>query len=266
MPYLQRPCGARIYYETKGGGIPVLLLAPGGMRSSINQWKTHPYDAWRLLSKSGEEDDSKFHLIGLDQRFATERSVATVKKDDGWKTFLDDHLALLDHLKISKCHIVGSCIGPSYAFSLLKAAPQRFGRCVMLQPIGLAQHTTEPNDQWKGWNVDATWSWVSVWAKEMTAKKRCDDPTLLQGLHDNMFGPPRNFVFSVTKQDVAKVENQLLILEGKDSNHPAETSREIFRLAPHTQLIETWRDAGPEKLAEANEKIHSFLLADPLTE
>ena len=30
MPFLARRCGAKIAYETKGSGFPVLLIAPGG--------------------------------------------------------------------------------------------------------------------------------------------------------------------------------------------------------------------------------------------
>jgi pimeloyl-ACP methyl ester carboxylesterase len=291
MPHLQRPCGAKIYYETKGrrGDIPVLLLAPGGMRSSIHIWGSHPYNPWRQLDscsdattsmKAGTSSSSnsrnidetwspsipKFHLIGMDQRFANNRSTGTVRKDDGWHTFLADQLALLDHLQIQKCHIVGSCIGPSYAFQLLKTAPERFGRCVMLQPIGLTRHTTEPDHTWVGLNSSATWSWVGDWAKERQKDRPADlvhnddeDPHILKELHDTMFGPPRDFVFSITRQEAAKIQHPLLIFMGKDINHPSETSREISRLAPNTELVEVWRDAGSEKLVEADLKIKRFL-------
>src|SRR3954467_14941823 len=33
-----------IHYEEYGQGYPVLLLAPGGMRSNIEFWKATPYD------------------------------------------------------------------------------------------------------------------------------------------------------------------------------------------------------------------------------
>ena len=120
MPFLQRPCGAKIYYEVKGTGkIPVLLLAPGGMRSSIPKWEMSPYNPWKELS------ESKFQLIGMDQRFAN-RSEGYVRPTDNWQTFMEDQISLLDHLKVDRCQIVGSCIGPSYAFNLLKHYPLRF--------------------------------------------------------------------------------------------------------------------------------------------
>jgi pimeloyl-ACP methyl ester carboxylesterase len=275
MPHLRRPCGAKIYYETKGrkGDIPVLLLAPGGMRSSIEKWESHPYNPWRQLDADSHENEisndgegtsstsePRFHLIGMDQRFAN-RSTGVVRRGDGWHTFMSDQLALMDHLGITKCHILGSCIGPSYAFQLMSSVPGRFGRCVMLQPIGLTRHTTESAHVWEGLNSSATWGWVGDWAQERLKNHPVLDggAHILRELHDNMFGPPRDFVFSITREEAAKIQNPLLIFLGHDVNHPSETSREIFRIAPNSELVEVWRDAGPEKMAETETKIKRFL-------
>jgi pimeloyl-ACP methyl ester carboxylesterase len=255
MPFLSRPCGAKIYYETKGlHGIPVLLLAPGGLRSSIAKWASHPYDPWTRLP------ESKFYLIGMDQRFA-DRSISEVRKGDGWHTFLADSLALLDHLQIERCHLLGSCIGPSYAFQLLRENPRRFGRGVMLQPIGLTHHTTEPGE-WQGLNKHATWQWVGDWANERLQENKDKDMALLKELHSNMFD--RDFVFSITRQDAATVQNPLLVMMGRDIFHPSETSREICRIVKNAELVEKWRDVGPEHLEVAAAKIEAFLEADDL--
>ena len=210
---------------------------------------------------------SKFRLIAMDQRFAG-RSSGTVKRGDGWHTFMSDQLALLDHLRIPKCHLVGSCIGPSYALQLMKTAPDRFGRCVMLQPIGLAKHTTEPGEAWEGMNSDATWDWAGSWAEEMIETKKCNDHSLLKELYDNMFAgqPVGDFVFSITRQNAAKIQQPLLIFMGKDIYHPSETAREISRIVKNTELVEVWRDVGPEKINETAAKIASFLLADTLND
>jgi hypothetical protein len=37
MPMLQRPDG-EIYYEEFGSGFPILLFAPGGLRSNLAMW------------------------------------------------------------------------------------------------------------------------------------------------------------------------------------------------------------------------------------
>ena len=58
--------GATIAFAVRGAtaGIPVLLIAPGGMRSSIGMWRAQPWDAW---SRLGDED---FTVVAMDQRNA----------------------------------------------------------------------------------------------------------------------------------------------------------------------------------------------------
>ena len=53
---------------------------------------------------------------------------------------------------------------------------------------------------------------------------------------------------------------------GKDIFHPSETSREVARICPNAELVEKWRDAGPEVLEKASTKIESFLSADDLSD
>jgi hypothetical protein len=38
MPHVDRPDGARIYYEAHGSGFPLLLFAPGGINSQVSFW------------------------------------------------------------------------------------------------------------------------------------------------------------------------------------------------------------------------------------
>jgi pimeloyl-ACP methyl ester carboxylesterase len=66
---------ARIHYEVRGEGFPVLLFAPGGMRSSISVWQRSPFDPIEILSPS-------FRVIAMDQRNAGE-STAPVRDGDG---------------------------------------------------------------------------------------------------------------------------------------------------------------------------------------
>ena len=41
MPVFER-AGVSLYYEEYGSGYPLLLFAPGGMRSSIDFWRQQP--------------------------------------------------------------------------------------------------------------------------------------------------------------------------------------------------------------------------------
>ena len=64
MPFVER-AGASIYYEVHGqsGGAPLLLLAPGGLNSSLAFWGRMPLDP---LAAFGDE----FRLIAMDRRNA----------------------------------------------------------------------------------------------------------------------------------------------------------------------------------------------------
>ena len=62
MPYF-REGEIELYYETHGDGYPVLLIAPGGMRSAIPLWDNAPWNPVEQLRKS-------YRVIVMDQRNA----------------------------------------------------------------------------------------------------------------------------------------------------------------------------------------------------
>ena len=102
MPFFERD-NIKIYYEESGQGFPVLLFAPGGMRSAIKYWHESEF-------KAIEELSGAFRVIAMDQRNAGQ-SIAPVSGSDNWDTYTSDHVALLDHLGIQKTHVMGGCIG-----------------------------------------------------------------------------------------------------------------------------------------------------------
>ncbi len=112
MPVFERD-NIRVYYEVHGEGFPVLLLAPGGMQSSIPVWKNTPYDAIEQLAPH-------FQVIAMDQRNAGQ-STAPIAATDGWQDYTDDQVALLDHLGIDRFHAAGMCIGGSFIMGLVES-------------------------------------------------------------------------------------------------------------------------------------------------
>jgi pimeloyl-ACP methyl ester carboxylesterase len=122
MPTFERN-GTSIYYEEYGSGYPVVLFAPGGMRSSIEFWSKSPFDPTKELA-------SDFRVIAMDQRNAG-KSRAPLSAKDGWESYSRDHIGLLDHLKISQCHLLGGCIGSSYCLGLIKSVPDRVSAAVL---------------------------------------------------------------------------------------------------------------------------------------
>lgn len=263
---ITRPDGAKINYEIHGpsNGIPVLLLARGGMQSSIAKWHD-PANPWNPLTRlSRYNNGQKYRLIAMDQRMSNFDQKLPDDHSVGWETFRDDQIALLDHIGITgkgECNILGSCIGPSYALQLLRDEPSRFGRAVLMQPIGVNVHTTEAV-AWEGTNAGCEKEhWFGDWAGEMIRTSKASKEAI-DKLHENMFGQERlDFVFTVSREDVkSKILHPMLVLCGRDIFHPAETAREIAKLAaPRATLIEEWRNMGPEKLDAAERAIDDFL-------
>src|SRR2546425_7360528 len=112
--------GAQIYYEEFGQGFPILTFAPAGLASTIAVWSQpsapiNPTTEWA----------KDFRVIAMDQRNSGGKSHAPITKNDNWDTYTADHVALLDHLKIDKCHLYGQCIGGSFILNFLTKQPDR---------------------------------------------------------------------------------------------------------------------------------------------
>ena len=129
--------GGQIRYEVYGTGFPVLCFAPGALRSELSFWwssSRHPGQTpgWMDPTKALAPD---FKVIAMDQRNAG-GSLGPVGASDGWELYARDHLALLDHLGVERCHLLGACIGVTFALKLCELAPDRIASMALMQPIG----------------------------------------------------------------------------------------------------------------------------------
>src|SRR2546422_5290751 len=120
--------GASIYYEEFGQGFPILTFAPAGLQSIIKVWSSPSAPV-----NPTTEFAANYRVIAMDQRNAGGQSRAPITAQDGWHTYAADHIALLDHLRIDRCHLYGQCIGGAFIISLLKAQPPRLP-CGALAP------------------------------------------------------------------------------------------------------------------------------------
>ena len=117
--------------RTFGQGFPILTFAPAGLQSVIAVWSQPSAP----INPTTEFAD-KYHVIAMDQRNAGGQSRAPITAQDGWDSYTADHIALLDHLRIDKCHLYGQCIGGSFIINMLKHHPERVQSAVLAQPIG----------------------------------------------------------------------------------------------------------------------------------
>ena len=227
-----------LYYEVYGEGFPVLLFAPGGMRSAIEYWSG---DSWNVIDALTPH----FQVIAMDQRNAG-KSRAPIAGSDGWHSYAEDHVALLDHLGAERCHVLGGCIGGPYCFGVIQAAPDRVASAVLQQSIG-----------YDGENRQAFYDMFDSWAQALRADFSDVSDEAWSQFRSNMYDG--DFVFNVSRDFVRACQTPLLILKGDDLYHPAVTSLEIAELAPNAELVEDWK--GEANAARTAETVVRFLQA-----
>lgn len=225
----------RIHYEESGEGFPVLLFAPGGMRSAIPVWANSPFNPIEVLSPH-------FRVIAMDQRNAGE-STAPVSADDGWHTYTEDHLALLDHLGIEKCHVMGGCIGGPYCFGVMERDPGRVAAAVIQQTIGMLD------------NRDAFYQMFDMWADALKESRTEVSADAWASFRSNMYD--REFLFNVDRDFIRACTTPMLVLMGNDLYHPQPVSRELAELAPNATLVEQWKE--PEVVEQTVATVIEFL-------
>jgi pimeloyl-ACP methyl ester carboxylesterase len=205
------------------------------MRSSIGFWDRAPFHPARELVGS-------FRVIAMDQRNAGQ-SRAPVSASDGWHSYTADHVALLDHLRIERCHLLGGCIGASFALSLLTVAASRVTAAVLQQPIGLGAD-----------NRGLFHQMFDGWAEELVRTRPDVTAGALAGLRAHLYDG--DFVFSVSRDAVRESAVPLLILRGDDPYHPAGTSEEIAHIARRGELVPRWKQG--DEVGRAVARVKAF--------
>jgi pimeloyl-ACP methyl ester carboxylesterase len=223
--------GAVLDYAVHGSGFPVLALAPGGMRSAAAFWERMPWNPVAELAAT-------HRVIVMDQRNAG-ASTAPVTGTETWATYTADHLALLDHLGVDQFAVAGMCIGGPFVLGLLRAAPTRVARAVVLQSIGLDGNRATFHELF------------DTWAAELAADHPEAGPAAWSGYRAGLYDVD-DVLFSVPTAFLPTITAPLLVLQGDDVYHPRSASRLIAESVPGARLVEQWRDepALPTMIAE----------------
>jgi pimeloyl-ACP methyl ester carboxylesterase len=236
LPFFVRD-DVTIYYETRGSGAPLLLLAPGGLQSTVDAWQLAAINPWADYGDG-------FQLIAMDQRNCG-RSSGPLDAEDPWGSYAIDQLALLTHLGVDHFLVLGCCIGGSFALRLIEESSHRVVAAVLQQPIGI----TDVN---RG-RFDGMWR---AWGRELLEGRSDLDMQTLERFGQAMWDA--DFVSSVSRSAVAGFDTPMLVLPGIDDIHPGEVGREIALLARAATVVEPWKDT-PENIAAASGVVRRFL-------
>ena len=237
MPTIEHR-GATLYYEEFGQGFPILTFAPAGLQSTIEVWSrpAAPINPITEFAKS-------FRVIAMDQRNAGGKSRAPITARDSWDTYTADHIAVLDHLKIDRCHLYGQCIGGSFIINFLKTQPDRVASAVLAQPIGRV-----------GAMPAARSARFEAWAETLTDHPEAT-PAGLEAFYQNLYAP--GFVYCADRAFVSKVTTPCLVLAGNDEAHPLPISEELAKLLPNCEFVREWKTG--DALASARTVVKDFL-------
>src|ERR1041385_9257969 len=119
MPFYEKG-DVKIYYEDTGGsGFPLLVIPGGGLNSTVEGLKTHPFNP--LV-----EFNDEFRVIAADLRNAKGgQSTGPLETDRPWDAYTEDNIGLMDHLGIRQFMVMGFCIGGPFIWNLLKRGSGR---------------------------------------------------------------------------------------------------------------------------------------------
>src|SRR6476619_5027819 len=207
----------RIQYEEAGSGFPLLLIPGGGLNSTISGlMRGRPFNTI-------EEFKGEYRCIFSDMRNANGgESSGPLEIDRPWDAYTDDHIGLMDHLRIDKFMVMGFCIGGPLIWNLLKRAPNRVVAAVLAQPSGWRPEmpTLSYDTNMQGWGPDFV--------------KRHPEITMamVDRFLTKMYRTNPDFVFPVTRDFVRTCQTPVLILPDDIPAHPYAVAMEAAMLAP----------------------------------
>jgi pimeloyl-ACP methyl ester carboxylesterase len=237
----------RIHYEEQGKGFPLMLIAGGGLNSSIELLRRgDPFDPF-------EEFARDFRCIGADLRNANGgQSSGPLEIDRPWDAYTDDHIGLMDHLGIDKFMVMGFCIGGPFIWNLLERAPNRVVAAVLAQPSGSRpdQRDLFYDNNMKGWGP------------ALTARRPDVTMEMVDRFLTRMYRTNPDFVFTVTRDFVRSCQTPVLICPDDIPAHPYAVAMEAAMLAPKAQVsLYPWKEPK-ERIPLAIRHMRSFLRAN----
>jgi pimeloyl-ACP methyl ester carboxylesterase len=237
----------RIHFEEAGSGFPLLVIAGGGLNSTISglSGSASPFNPM-------EQFKAEYRCIASDLRNANGgQSSGPLEADRPWDAYTDDHLGLMDHLGIDKFLVLGFCIGGPFIWNLLRRAPDRIVAAVLAQPSG---SRPEMRDLFYENNMKG-------WGPQLIAGRPDLTMEMVDKFLTKMYRTNPDFVFTVTRDFVRNCQTPVLILPDDVPAHPYAVAMEAAMLAPKAEVsMFPWKEPK-ERIPLAIRQIRSFLRA-----
>ena len=208
----------RIHYEEAGSGFPLLLIAGGGLNSTIAG--LHRGDPFNPI----EEFKGEYRCIAADLRNANGgQSSGPLEIDRPWDAYTDDQLGLMDHLGIDKFMVMGFCIGGPFIWNLLEAR----ARIASSPPCWRSRAARVPRCA-----TSSTRTTSRAGARRWSRAGPTSRWTMVDKFLTKMYRTNADFVFTVTRDFVRNCQTPVLILPDDIPAHPYAVAMEAAMLAP----------------------------------
>ena len=240
----------RIRFEEHGSGFPLLLIAGGGLNSTLAGLARGPFDP--IAEFKGE-----YRCIAADLRNASGgQSTGPLEIDRPWDSYTDDHLGVLDQLGVSRFMVMGFCIGGPFVWNLIKRAGDRVVAAVLAQPSGF-----RPEQPTLFYDNN-----ISGWGPELIKRRPEVTKETVEKFLTKMYRTNADFVFTVTRDFVRNCQTPVLILPDDIPAHPYAVAMEAAMLAPRAEVsMFQWKEPK-ERIPLAVRQIRSFLRAHRLAQ
>ena len=235
----------RISYEETGSGFPLLLIAGGGLNSTMARLITSPFNPIEALK-------DEYRCVYADLRNANDgQSSGPLEIDRPWDAYADDHLGLMDHLGIDRFMVLGFCIGGPFIWNLVNRAPDRVVAAVPAQPVGFRPEMPDVM-------YDLS---LAGWAQALVERRPEISLAMAERFLTRMFRTDADFLFTVTRDFVRQCQTPVLVLPDDTAAHSYAVAMEMAMLAPQAEVsLYPWKEP-PERIPLAVRHVRSFLRA-----
>ncbi len=272
--------GIATRYETVGNGPPLLMYAPGGFNAVVEAWTTlGSYARIKLL----DHLPAHFSCIMFDRRECGQSGGRV--EPVTWAHYVAQGRGLLQHLGISRAHLIGGCMGCAPVAAFAVAHPEMVASMVLYWPVGGAKYRISSQQRFaehldfvrgdglagvvalvgkegKPFGADSRGGpWASVIKRDETfaaayaARDVRDYIRICEAMRDALFD--RDTAPGAEPEQLMRTEIPALIVPGHDAAHATSAARYLEECLPRSDYWDAPVEAQTE--AATNSRVLEFL-------
>jgi pimeloyl-ACP methyl ester carboxylesterase len=266
--------GIATHYEVTGDGPPLLMFSPGGFSATLSNWTSFSiYARLRLVDHLARS----YTCIMFDRR-ESGASGGRVERIT-WQDYAAQGKGLLDHLGITRAHLMGGCVGCSAVAVFAASWPDASASMTLYSPAGGAKYRIRQHSRfaqhlsfYSEREVDAVVGLARTSGREFTQDPRVGpwasvlraDPAfadgyrkldaaryeaIVSGMARLLFD--RDTVPGPEPEDLLRLDVPALIVPGQDASHATSAARYLEECLPRAQYWDVPVSAQTEQTAPA---------------